>query len=194
MVKVFVYGTLMRGERAAQMLEGATYLGDYILDGYAMYDLGAFPGIKEAPNGRVYGELYDVPESLIPRMDEYEGEGELYERIVVSVRNQANHYEKTFVYVYLGEVSASPVQKKWNEYRREEVGMGNIYNIVKKHIDRYDFYDLLAFGAPEDEYDNESRQISEHISCDSTTEEIAEAIYAIMHRTLGDVSERGMIG
>ena len=49
MKNVFVYGTLMRGERAARMLSEGIYKGEYVLNDYAMYDLGPFPGIKEKP-------------------------------------------------------------------------------------------------------------------------------------------------
>ena len=63
------------------------------------------------------------------------------------------------------------------------------YNIVKKYIDKYDFYNLLALGAPRDEYDMESHKISSLITCDSTTGEIARVIYKVMYRAFGDISD-----
>ncbi len=52
----------------------------------------------------------------------------------------------------------------------------NIYDSVKKYIDEYDFDDLLAIGAPNDEYDMESERISQIINKESSVLEIAEAI------------------
>ena len=42
---VFVYGTLMRGQRAHHMLQDSEYAGVYSLQDYAMYHLGRYPGI-----------------------------------------------------------------------------------------------------------------------------------------------------
>ena len=67
--------------------------------------------------------------------------------------------------------------------------MEYIFGIVKKYVDKYDFYNLLALGAPYDEYDNESRRISGLISCYSSPYEIACAIYKVMHRAFGDISD-----
>ncbi len=114
MKHVFVYGTLMQGERAAGMLADGTYKGEFILDDYALYDLGPFPGIKEMPEECVIGEVYEIPESVIPRMDSYEGEGSLYKREAVSVRNDETVLDDVYVYVYLGQVSGSVVRHKWN--------------------------------------------------------------------------------
>ena len=67
--------------------------------------------------------------------------------------------------------------------------MDYIYGIVKKYIDKYDFYQLLALGAPRDEYDMESHKITGLITCDSSTVEIAQAIYKVMFRAFGDMSD-----
>ena len=37
---VFVYGTLMKGQRAEHMLAGSDFAGNFQLKGYAMYHLG----------------------------------------------------------------------------------------------------------------------------------------------------------
>ena len=96
---VFVYGTLMRGERAHSFLSGAEYVGEYRLMGYAMYDLGWYPGIVPDPGRTVYGEIYCVHEKMLRDMDRYEGEGSLYHRTEVIAENDTETVE-TFVYVY----------------------------------------------------------------------------------------------
>ncbi|WP_044974337.1 hypothetical protein [Ruminococcus sp. HUN007] len=52
----------------------------------------------------------------------------------------------------------------------------NVYGIIKKYIDEYDFDDLLAIGAPNDEYDLETERISQRINIQSSVLEIAETI------------------
>ena len=72
---VFVYGTLMSGQRAHHFLEGGTLFGTWRLHGYAMYNLGRYPGIVKNEGHHVIGEVYEIPNTLLARMDEYEEEG-----------------------------------------------------------------------------------------------------------------------
>ena len=114
MKRVFVYGTLMQGERASSMLKSGVYKGEYMLDGYATYDLGPFPAIKEEKGGIVTGELYEIPDTLIERLDAYESEGSLYKRATVSVKNEKNREDNVFVYVYMGSVNGSRcIKGRW---------------------------------------------------------------------------------
>ncbi len=118
MKNIFVYGTLMRGERASGILGDCTYKGEYVLSDYALYDLGPFPGIKEQEGEEVIGEVYEIHDSVIPRMDHYEGEGELYKRTVVNVKNEKECIDDVYVYVYLGKVSGNIVRSKWSALNR----------------------------------------------------------------------------
>ena len=52
----------------------------------------------------------------------------------------------------------------------------DIFLIVKKYIDRMDYYALLAGGAPNDEFDGESREISTRIHSEQSVQEIATTI------------------
>jgi hypothetical protein len=49
----------------------------------------------------------------------------------------------------------------------------NIFGIVKEVIDECDPCGLLSLGAPDDEYNLESRKIADRIRKDSTADEIA---------------------
>lgn len=100
---VFVYGTLMRGERAHSYLSNATFLGEYRLQDYALYNLGWFPGIRPKKGSVVYGEVYSVETDMIPEMDRYEGEGSLYHRTTVAVENEDGALDAS-VYVYAHEI------------------------------------------------------------------------------------------
>ncbi len=57
------------------------------------------------------------------------------------------------------------------------------YSIVKKHVDAMDYYSLLLNGAPDDEFDSESWEISDKISCGQTEEDIAGIIADVFNRT-----------
>ncbi|MDO5149788.1 MAG: hypothetical protein ACI4KB_10665 [Oscillospiraceae bacterium] len=63
----------------------------------------------------------------------------------------------------------------------------SIYSIVKKYIDEYDFDDLLAIGAPNDEYDLETKRISQRINIKSSILEIAETISDVFFHSMGSV-------
>ena len=58
--------------------------------------------------------------------------------------------------------------------------MKDKYLVVKKYMDEYDYESLLELGAPDDEYDIESRVISCLITKDNSVEEIAEVIARVM--------------
>ena len=57
----------------------------------------------------------------------------------------------------------------------------HIYPIVKRHIDKMDFYGLLADGAPQDEYDIETEMIARAIRADMSAEEITGIIANIFN-------------
>lgn len=98
---VFVYGTLMRGQRANHMLRDCQYAGEYTLRGYAMYDLGRYPGICPCRDGQVFGELYYVDSQTLAAMDEYEGNGSLYHRTDVTViRDSDTRTAQVYVYAH----------------------------------------------------------------------------------------------
>ena len=63
--------------------------------------------------------------------------------------------------------------------------MNEIYSIIKKYIDEYDFENLLVIGAPLDEYNLESERISDLITNENSIEEIATAIASVMKSSFG---------
>ncbi|MBR5244809.1 MAG: hypothetical protein IKW07_02135 [Clostridia bacterium] len=54
-----------------------------------------------------------------------------------------------------------------------------IYTIVKKYIDQMDHWNLLASGAPKDEFDMESKEISRRLRLEMSDQEIADVIVEI---------------
>jgi gamma-glutamylcyclotransferase (GGCT)/AIG2-like uncharacterized protein YtfP len=73
---LFVYGTLMRGERNHAHLRGARFVDavattpDYTLHRVVAFD---YPALVAEGVTSVSGELYDVDEELLPALDAFEG-------------------------------------------------------------------------------------------------------------------------
>ena len=59
--------------------------------------------------------------------------------------------------------------------------LNTVFPIVKKHIDELDYYGLLAGGAPSDEFDGESKEISAKINVGQSALDIAEIIAEVFN-------------
>ncbi len=60
------------------------------------------------------------------------------------------------------------------------------YLIVKKYIDEMDYLNLLASDAPDNEFDEESKEITTKISNSSTIQEIAFIITEVFNKHFND--------
>lgn len=109
--RVFVYGTLMKGEANHLYLKNSTCLGAAILEGYEMYDVGWYPAIIPG-DGRIIGELYEVPKKDIPLIDRFEDEGNLY------IRKYKITSDKALVYIYEYAKDTTGLEKisSWKDY------------------------------------------------------------------------------
>ncbi|MBK7401868.1 MAG: gamma-glutamylcyclotransferase [Myxococcales bacterium] len=79
MNRVFVYGTLRRGERNHGQIAGALLLGPARAIGYELLDMGPYPGMRLG-RGVVHGELYAVDDARLAQLDEFEGHPHLFTR------------------------------------------------------------------------------------------------------------------
>lgn len=59
------------------------------------------------------------------------------------------------------------------------------YIIVKKRIDEMDYLSLLSGGAPDSEFDNESKEICEKITLEHTENDIAQIIAKVFNSEFG---------
>ena len=123
MVNIFVYGTLMSGQRASGYLDGCALLGRYCLSDCAMYNLGAYPGIVPQEGESVVGEVYRVPAERLPELDAYEGEGSLYHRRTVTVkRRRAKAIDvQAYIYAHTEDLPAESMREPWNGFGSERV-------------------------------------------------------------------------
>jgi gamma-glutamylcyclotransferase (GGCT)/AIG2-like uncharacterized protein YtfP len=98
---LFVYGTLRPGESADMTkMAGAKHLGSDAING-ELFDLGWYPGAKAEPSHfdtgapSIKGDVFELTdESIIPRLDSYEGYPNLYDRI------QTHTAQERCVWVY----------------------------------------------------------------------------------------------
>ena len=112
--KVFVYGTLMKGETNHDFLQNATFLDKTVIEGYDMYNVGWYPAIIDG-EGLAIGEVYSVPVEDMASIDSLEGEGSLYEKRCVRITvNGVPDF--AFVYVYLGDCSGLVKIPSWREH------------------------------------------------------------------------------
>lgn len=77
---VFVYGSLLRGERNHGQMAGARFLGPArTLARYALYHLGNYPGMTEGSQA-IEGELYEVDARRLAALDAFEGHPNYFRR------------------------------------------------------------------------------------------------------------------
>jgi len=106
-MKLFVYGTLLKNQRANSKLSRQKFIGPGEISGFSLYKIKWYPGIIPNEGDRVKGEIYELvfePEKTLEELDAYEGEGSLYRRILTKAVAKDGMEHEVFVYVYNGTV------------------------------------------------------------------------------------------
>ena len=87
MSKIFVYGTLRQGFGNHRLLEQADFLGSAVtVEDYSMFGGGipfVNPNVKKYP---IVGEVYEVNENQLKRLDALEGHPDWYYRTPIEVK------------------------------------------------------------------------------------------------------------
>lgn len=109
--EVFVYGTLMNGESNHHFLENSSCLGTSTVEGYDMYNVGWYPAIV-AGDGMIIGELYEVPQEDMSRIDMLEGEGSLYIRKCEMTSSESLAY----IYEFLEDTEGLERISSWKDH------------------------------------------------------------------------------
>lgn len=84
MTKVVVYGSLKKGFGNSCLLENSKLLHDKVFFTGTMASLGGFPCCTQHGNTRIQGEMYEVDDTTLARLDQLEGHPNWYERKMVS--------------------------------------------------------------------------------------------------------------
>jgi gamma-glutamylaminecyclotransferase len=87
---LFVYGTLLSGEREHARLSGAECVGEARTEPmFNLVDLGVYPAMVLGGTTAVAGELYTVDASTLRELDVYEEVPVLFQRVRVRLENGA---------------------------------------------------------------------------------------------------------
>lgn len=90
MTNVFVYGSLKKGFHNHSLLENSKMVGKSVIKGFRMVSLGGYPGLVPAATGRchhVKGEIYEVDQPTMVRLDRLEGHPHFYHRETVTTES-----------------------------------------------------------------------------------------------------------
>ena len=113
---VFVYGTLMQGERNHSVLNGAKLINGSIRTKEADFFMLQFdsvsnpnsgkisPGVFRKGQGKILGELYEVDTPTFEELDRLEGFGKNYTRQEVTL----NDGSKAWMYIKLSHEQSLP--------------------------------------------------------------------------------------
>ena len=115
---VFFYGTLMAGfdrRRRAGIDDKLHYMGRGAIQG-ALFDLGLYPAAVPAPDGHVWGEVYEMsdPPTVLSALDAIEGYTEdhpdrsLYTRSRAPVLLPDSNIAEAWVYFYNAPLGRAP--------------------------------------------------------------------------------------
>lgn len=101
MYKAFVYGSLKRGFGNHRVLDGGEFIGHSVTadNNYSMFPMGGFPGVTSDGDKAVIGELYEVDEQGLRRLDQLEGNGHFYTREEVDVVLEDSETIKAWMYL-----------------------------------------------------------------------------------------------
>lgn len=102
--RVFVYGSLMAGERNHHVMGPATFVREATTrDCFALHDLGPFPGMvaraaqgDNTPSSAVHGEVYEVDAVTLAHLDAFEGHPHPYRRTLIELDGG----EQAWAYVF----------------------------------------------------------------------------------------------
>lgn len=88
---------------------------------YGMFNLGVYPGIVARKGESVAGEVYSINPDIIPDLNRYEGEGQLYIRKEVVVSNESES-AKAIVYAYQHDISGvNMMRTMWGLCDEDEI-------------------------------------------------------------------------
>jgi gamma-glutamylaminecyclotransferase len=120
MHRVFVYGSLQRGEANHRMMKGARFVARArTAPAFDLFDLGAFPAMVTEGSTAIAGELYEVSADLLERLDVFEGCPRLYQREAVALDDGTNAEAYVMPRQRLGRAQRI-THGSWRAWRKED--------------------------------------------------------------------------
>lgn len=101
---LFVYGSLLSQNSHNYLLNNCNFIGKAVLDGYGLYKVSWYPAIVPKENSKVIGEVYEVDENTLHKLDEFEDEGKLYKRREVELIVDGREKIRAYAYIYLLDI------------------------------------------------------------------------------------------
>ncbi|MCK8515659.1 gamma-glutamylcyclotransferase [Methylonatrum kenyense] len=103
-VRVFVYGTLRKGQANHGQLRSAEFLGRHRTEPeFRMLDLGPYPGVARGGRTAITGEVYAINQTILVRLDRLEDYPQTYDR-----ERLATPWGPAFIYLYRWPTLDSP--------------------------------------------------------------------------------------
>ncbi len=86
MTRVFVYGSLLSGERNHGVLSRARLVGEARTEpNFSLHDLGSYPAMVAGGIHSIAGEVYEVDDATLARLDHLEGHPRYYCREAIAL-------------------------------------------------------------------------------------------------------------
>jgi gamma-glutamylaminecyclotransferase len=83
---LFVYGTLLSGQRSHDLLRGSLFAGSArTAPVFDLLDLGEYPALVTGGHTAIHGELYWVARATRANLDDFEGHPTVYRRSWISL-------------------------------------------------------------------------------------------------------------
>jgi gamma-glutamylaminecyclotransferase len=83
-MRLFVYGSLLSGEKHNEHLGGSRLVGAASTEPeYTLVDLGPYPALLADGTTSVSGEIYEVDGDVLAALDDFEGHPDEYRRMPV---------------------------------------------------------------------------------------------------------------
>lgn len=127
--KVFVYGSLKRGEcNHHYMATGRFVCRARTTPEFRLYSLGRYPTLGRATESpcAIVGEVFEVDDAALAAIDRLEDNGRLYQReqVVVHDLDDERTTHRAWVYLHLGSTAGLPLiaGDTWRDPRRQGAG------------------------------------------------------------------------
>lgn len=99
-MRIIVYGSLRRKQGNSHWMTNATWLGDDVISGYALYDLGEYPAAVHG-EGEIYCEVYRISAGILAELDALKSHPRDYKRELINTA-----YGSAWIYIYQHSVDS----------------------------------------------------------------------------------------